>query len=87
MIASGAFTCDIQGDYRWYLDGYPLRQAHAGLPDVTIVSPAEVTGLETAAGRVTGVRVRAGQAEEPLPATVPPPGSSERMPLIRQGRG
>lgn len=89
MIASGAFTCDIQGDYRWYLDGYPLRQAHAGLtvigltrpllehlirarvaglPGVTIVSPAEVTGLETAGGRVTGVRVRSGQAEEPLPA-------------------
>ena len=77
MIASGAFTCDIQGDYRWYLDGYPLRQAHAGLavigltrpllehlirarvaglPDVTIVSPAEVTGLETAAGTSSTAR-------------------------------
>lgn len=89
MIANGAFTCDIQGEYRWYLDGYPLRQAHAGLtvigltrpllehlirarvadlPGVTIVSPAEVTGLETAAGRVAGVLVRTGQTEESMPA-------------------
>lgn len=89
MIASGAFTCDIQGDYRWYLDGYPLRQAHAGLPvigltrpllehlvrarvaslpGVEIVSPAEVTGLEATAGRVTGVLVRTGQAEDSMPA-------------------
>ena len=89
MIANGAFTCDIQREYRWYLDGYPMRQAHSGLtaigltrpllehlirarvadlPAVTIVSPAAATGLEMTGGRVTGVLVRTGQAEESMPA-------------------
>jgi 2-polyprenyl-6-methoxyphenol hydroxylase-like FAD-dependent oxidoreductase len=89
MIASGAFTCDLLGEYRWYLDGYPFRPAHSGLtvigltrpllehlirarvadlPGVTIVSPAAVTGLETADGRVTGVLVRTGATEESMPA-------------------
>jgi 2-polyprenyl-6-methoxyphenol hydroxylase-like FAD-dependent oxidoreductase len=39
MIANGAFTCDIQGEYRWYLDGYPLRQAHAGLTVIGLTRP------------------------------------------------
>ena len=40
MIAAGGVPGDSQGDFRWYLDGYPLRPTKSGLTAIALSRPA-----------------------------------------------
>ena len=57
MIAAGAAYGDSQGDFRWYLDGYLMRQATSGLTGVALTRPLIEHLIRARADCLPGLRI------------------------------